>query len=44
MQKEFSFPLNIDELHRQEQQYHLRANETQLKTLKDILGKFFLKA
>lgn len=52
MQKEFSFPLNIDELHRQEQQYNLCADDTQLKTLKDILqvesvksfeANFFLK-
>ncbi len=37
MQKDFSYPLNVDELNQQEQHHKLAANEEQLKTLRDIL-------
>lgn len=37
MQKDFSYPLNIDDLNQQEQHYKLKADEEELKILKDIL-------
>ena len=37
MQKDFSYPLNIDDLNQQEQHYKLNADAEQLKTLRDIL-------
>lgn len=37
MQKDFSYPLKIDELNQQEQHYHLVADESQRKTLQEIL-------
>ncbi|MCM1323342.1 MAG: DUF177 domain-containing protein [Acetobacter sp.] len=37
MQKEFSYPLQIDELGQGEQTYKLRADKEQLKTLAEIL-------
>ncbi len=37
MQKDFSYPLNIDDLNQQEQHHKLKANQEQLKTLSDIL-------
>ena len=37
MQKDFSYPLNIDDLNQQEQHHKLKANQEQLKTLTDIL-------
>ena len=37
MQKDFSYPLNIDDLNQQEQHHKLKANNEQLKTLSDIL-------
>ncbi len=37
MQKEFSYPLQIDELGQGEQTYKLRADKGQLKTLAEIL-------
>lgn len=37
MQKKFSYPLNILELPRQQQHYTLKADNSQLKTLKEIL-------
>lgn len=37
MQKEFSYPLKIDELGQGEQNYKLSANKEQLKTLAEIL-------
>ncbi len=37
MQKDFSYPLQIDNLPRQEQHYHLVADPEQLKTLQQIL-------
>ena len=37
MQKDFSYPLNIDDLNQQEQHHKLKANNEQLKTLRDIL-------
>ncbi|MBP3687993.1 MAG: DUF177 domain-containing protein [Alphaproteobacteria bacterium] len=37
MQKEFSYPLKIDELGQGEQTYNLRADKEQLATLKEIL-------
>ena len=37
MQKDFSYPLNIDELNQQEQHYKLEANPEQLKVLTQIL-------
>ncbi len=37
MQKDFSYPLNIDELNRHEHHYHLQADALQLKTLTTIL-------
>ena len=37
MQKDFSYPLQIDELNQGEQSYMLRADKAQLETLKEIL-------
>ena len=37
MQKDFSYPLNIEDLNQQEQHYKLKANNEQLRTLCDIL-------
>jgi len=37
MQKDFSYPLNIDDLNQQEQHHKIQADAEQLKTLKDIL-------
>ena len=37
MQKDFSYPLNIDDLNQQEQHYRLKADAEQLKTLKAVL-------
>ncbi len=37
MQKDFSYPLNIDDLSQHEQHYHLNADAKQLKTLASIL-------
>lgn len=37
MQKEFSYPLKIDELGQGEQRYNLSADKAQLKTLSEIL-------
>ena len=37
MQKDFSYPLQIDELNQGEQNYKLKADKAQLETLKDIL-------
>ena len=37
MQREFSYPLKIDELGQGEQAYKLKANKEQLKTLTEIL-------
>ena len=37
MQKEFSYPLKIDELGQGEQTYNLNADKEQLETLKEIL-------
>lgn len=37
MQKDFSYPLTIDELSQKEQTYALKADKAQLLTLKDIL-------
>ena len=37
MQKDFSYPLNIDDLNQQEQHHKLKANQEQLKTLSNIL-------
>ena len=37
MQKDFSYPLYIDDLNRREHHYHLKADAAQLKTLTAIL-------
>lgn len=37
MQKDFSYPLRIDEINQGEQVYKLKADKAQLKTLKEIL-------
>lgn len=37
MQREFSYPLKIEELGQGEQRYNLRADENQLEWLKDVL-------
>lgn len=37
MQKDFSYPLQIDELNQGEQSYMLKADKAQLETLKEIL-------
>ena len=37
MQKDFSYPLNIDDLNQQEQHHKIYADEDQLKLLKEIL-------
>ncbi len=37
MQKDFSYPLKIEDINQGEQTYKLRANKAQLETLKDIL-------
>lgn len=37
MQKDFSYPLQIDELNQGEQSYILKADKAQLETLKEIL-------
>lgn len=37
MQKDFSYPLNIDDLNQQEQHYKINADAEQLRTLRDIL-------
>ena len=37
MQKEFSYPLQIDELGQGEQNYKLKAGKDQLETLAEIL-------
>ena len=37
MQKDFSYPLNIDDLNQQEQHHKLKADAEQLKTLTEIL-------
>lgn len=37
MQKDFSYPLNIDDLNQQEQHHKLKADTEQLKILRDIL-------
>ena len=37
MQKDFSYPLKIDDINQQEQHYHLSANAEQCKSLTEIL-------
>ena len=37
MQKDFSYPLHIDDLNQQEQHHTIKANDEQLKVLKEIL-------
>lgn len=37
MQKDFSYPLKIEDINQGEQRYKLRANKAQLETLREIL-------
>lgn len=37
MQKDFSYPLKIDDLNQQEQHYHIAADKGQLKALQQVL-------